>query len=75
MFASLIRPKSDPHGYRAAFLVGGAEVNWYRGHAELKRAGETDPNGTTFWTDCYNIRIDALMPMEWLEGVFRRQTC
>lgn len=70
VFSSLLRPKNERQGYRSAFLLGGAAAGWYREHAELKHAGETDPNGTTFWTDCWNVRIDALAPMEWLVGLF-----
>jgi hypothetical protein len=72
VFSSLLRPKREPLGFRSAFLLGGAETGWYREHAELKRAGDTDPNGTTFWTDCWNLRVDALMPMEWLADGFNR---
>jgi hypothetical protein len=31
-------------------------------HGKIWRAGQTDPdNGTTFWTDCLNIKISKLV--------------
>ena len=68
VFASALRrdgTKADPAIGRlwrveVAGVISGAR---FRRTATLWRKGETDPaNGTTFWTDCLNVKVADLRP-------------
>jgi hypothetical protein len=69
VFVSLYRPSRDKKGhvndYTEAHVVGAIGRVKFDRLAKFWRKGETDPsNGTRFWTDCYNVYISQLRPIE-----------
>lgn len=68
MFISLLRDTSydpaDIERFREAFIVGVIDFEGLEKHGVMWRAGDIDStNGTKFWTDCINVRMDVLTPL------------
>lgn len=64
-FVSLFRDKfnisNEIERFTKAWILGIATNKEMTEHGKIWRAGERDPeNGTTFWTDCLNIKIEKL---------------
>lgn len=75
-FISLLRDRADrssnPRRFKEAFLVGGIALPVLDAVAVHREEGEVDPsNGTRFWTDCLNVRIDQLASNAEMLEVFR----
>jgi hypothetical protein len=68
LFVSLERKRgqsSNLANFHTAHIVGASSVRRMHQHGKVWEAGETDPdNGTTFWTDCLNIKIGKLVEPE-----------
>lgn len=69
IFVSLCRERSDQSlalsRFKAAYILGWASLRRVDAVGRRWRAEETDPaNGTTFWTDCLNLRISQLAGMQ-----------
>lgn len=68
LFVSLERRRgtsSSLEDFHTAHIVGASSVRKMHQHGKIWKAGETDPdNGTTFWTDCLNIKIGKLVEPE-----------
>lgn len=67
-FVSLLRDKSAPPAnasrFTHAFMVGGMSYEGMQTEGTVWRAGETDQrNGTKFWTDCLNVSMSQLLPV------------
>lgn len=65
-FISLLRSSkessSDIKRFKNAYLLGGMSIAALESQGKHWEAGETDPsNGTTFWTACINVNMDALV--------------
>lgn len=74
VFVSLERDRLTDTGFHTGWLVGVADPAIIDEHRELRRANETDPdNGTTFWTDCWNVRCDVLRPFPYAANYWRRR--
>ena len=61
IFVSLLRNKNKTglERFIKAYIVGAATFADVEEKSTKWKAGQTDPsNGTTFWTDCLNLRID-----------------
>jgi hypothetical protein len=68
LFVSLQRDKIDNSNnidrFKNAFIVGGIHQSELKKLGKIWRKDQTDPsNGTTFWTDCINIRMADLIPL------------
>jgi len=68
IFVSLLRDKGEPEHkisrFTKAYILGAANAAMMEKLGRVWHAGETDSaNGTTFWTDCINIRISELKAM------------
>lgn len=65
LFVSLERGRgsqSDLDSFHTAHIVGASSVRKMHELGKVWHAGETDPdNGTTFWTDCLNIKLKNLV--------------
>lgn len=65
VFVSLERSKQHQdsiEAFHTAHIVGACSPKQLHERGKIWRAGETDPdNGTTFWTDCWNIHIKDLV--------------
>jgi len=64
-FISLFRDKSNKSNelerFTRSWILGIATNKEMTEHGKVWKAGETDSeNGTTFWTDCLNIKIEKL---------------
>lgn len=67
IFVSLLRNKNacDISRFQKAYIVGAARQVDISEKGVVWHAGQTDPvNGTTFWTDCLNIKISDCTPLE-----------
>lgn len=68
LFVSLQRKRgsaSTLDDFHTAHIVGASSVRKMRQLGKVWEANETDPdNGTTFWTDCLNIKIKNLVEPE-----------
>jgi hypothetical protein len=67
IFVSLLRDKNKRglERFTNAFIVGAARFVDIEEKSVRWEAGQTDPsNGTTFWTDCLNIRIDQCADLD-----------
>jgi hypothetical protein len=68
LFVSLERKRgqsSSLANFHTAHIVGASSVRRMHQHGKIWEAGETDPdNGTTFWTDCLNVKIKNLVEPE-----------
>ena len=68
LFVSLERRRgqsSNLENFHTAHIVGASSVRRMHEHGKVWKAGETDlDNGTTFWTDCLNIKIKKLVEPE-----------
>lgn len=67
IFVSLLREKGVEglERFTRGFIVGAIGQRALNECGVKWEAGQTDPsNGTTFWTDCLNVRVDWLFPWE-----------
>jgi len=69
MFVSLERSRDDQRKsldrFHTAYILGGLNQKQLHAYGKVWRAGETDEdNGTTFWTDCINVPIVKLTPLD-----------
>lgn len=63
---------ADPRKFKEAYLVGGIAIGELDAVAVHRKKGEVDPaNGTRFWTDCLNVRMDQLTSNADMLKVFR----
>jgi len=68
LFISLLRDKQfdddDIRRFKKAFIVGSIDIETLESTGKTWKAGEIDPsNKTKFWTDCINIPMDKLIPL------------
>jgi len=67
IFVSLLREKGVEglERFTRGFIVGAIGQRGLNQCGVKWEAGQTDPsNGTTFWTDCLNVRVDWLFPWD-----------
>lgn len=74
-FVSLLRDRrnlsDDASRFKKAFLMGGIDIGTLEHDGERKEAGETDPNGTTFWTPCINVSMEQLISNAEMLKIFK----
>lgn len=74
-FISLRRdgqPSSDPYRFKEAYILGGIGIAQLDTIGVHWKKGEVDPsNGTKFWTDCLNVRMDQLLSNAEMLEIFR----
>jgi len=77
-FVSLLRDRTnhsdDLSRFKKAFLMGGIDIGTLERFGERKEAGQTDPNGTTFWTSCINVSMTQLISNAEMLEVFKATT-
>ena len=50
--------------YRIGYMLGYYPVEKFKEDSFFKKAGEKDINGWTFKKDCYNLKIEQLIPFK-----------
>ena len=62
----------DPRNYKEAYLLGGIALTELDAVAVHRKKDEVDTsNGTRFWTDCLNVRMDQLRSNAEMLEIFR----
>lgn len=75
LFVSLLRvdgPK-DITKFTRAFIVGACQRDDLK-NGVVWKAGDTDTNGTTFWTDCINVKIGDLTDTQKLMATWNKRS-
>ncbi|OBT04770.1 hypothetical protein A9267_17675 [Shewanella sp. UCD-FRSSP16_17] len=65
IFVSLERDRTnktkDLNRFHTAYILGGINIKQLESRGVIWKEGQTDPaNGTTFWTDCINVKVEQL---------------
>lgn len=65
IFVSLERDRANKtqsiNRFHTAHILGGINLQQLESNGVIWKKGETDPaNGTTFWTDCKNVKVEQL---------------